>query len=82
MNTSQWGENVEILYHRFLKYPDRVQNLYFTFLFVLRAMTKAADYLEQAESDTGNNSEDLKTQSLMKQLLYSRKLQAACPLPI
>ncbi|XP_062091554.1 endoplasmic reticulum oxidoreductin-1 [Humulus lupulus] len=79
--TNQWGENVEILYDRVLKYPDRVQNLYFTFLFVLRAVTKAADYLEQAEYDTGNHSEDLKTQSLMKQLLYSHKLQAACPLP-
>ncbi|KAM6584010.1 hypothetical protein CsatB_011012 [Cannabis sativa] len=79
--TNQWGENVEILYQRVLKYPDRVQNLYFTFLFVLRAVTKAADYLELAEYDTGNHSEDLKTQSLMKQLLYSHKLQAACPLP-
>ncbi|PON67277.1 Endoplasmic reticulum oxidoreductin [Parasponia andersonii] len=79
--TNQWGENVELLYDRVLKYPHRVRNLYFTFLFVLRAVTKAADYLEQAEYDTGNRSEDLKTQSLMKQLLYSHKLQAACPLP-
>ncbi|POO03235.1 Endoplasmic reticulum oxidoreductin [Trema orientale] len=78
---NQWGENVELLYDRVLKYPHRVRNLYFTFLFVLRAVTKAADYLEQAEYDTGNHSEDLKTQSLMKQLLYSPKLQAACPLP-
>ncbi|XP_042498790.1 endoplasmic reticulum oxidoreductin-1-like [Macadamia integrifolia] len=66
---------------RVLKYSDRVKNLYFTFLFVLRAVTKAADYLEQAEYDTGNPSEDLKTQSLVKQLLYNPKLQAACPLP-
>lgn len=101
---------MELLYDRVLKYPYRVQNLYFTFLFVLRAVTKvstvgpnierpnsnflillvkcflenmlqAADYLEQAEYDTGNHSEDLKTESLMKQLLYSPKLQAACPLP-
>ncbi|KAJ6301121.1 hypothetical protein OIU77_015431 [Salix suchowensis] len=69
------------MYDRVLRYPDRVRNLYFTFLFVLRAMTKAADYLEQAEYDTGNNTEDLKTQSLVRQLLYNPKLQAACPLP-
>lgn len=44
-------------------------------------MFQAADYLEEAEYDTGNSAEDLKTQSLMKQLLYNQKLRAACPLP-
>lgn len=37
--------------------------------------------MEQAEYDTGNLAEDLKAQSLMRQLLYNPKLQAACPLP-
>ncbi|KAJ6966798.1 hypothetical protein NC652_004376 [Populus alba x Populus x berolinensis] len=80
-STNKWGQNLELMYDRVLRYPDRVRNLYFTFLFVLRAVTKAADYLEQAEYDTGNNIEDLKTQSLVRQLLYNPKLQAACPLP-
>ncbi|KAJ0101939.1 hypothetical protein Patl1_05082 [Pistacia atlantica] len=79
--TNLWGQNLELMYNRVLKYQDRVRNLYFTFLFVLRAVTKAADYLEQAEYDTGNHTEDLKTQSFMKQLLYNPKLQAACPVP-
>ncbi|XP_010275885.1 PREDICTED: endoplasmic reticulum oxidoreductin-1-like [Nelumbo nucifera] len=79
--TNQWGQNLEMMYDRVLRYPERVRNLYFTFLFVLRAVTKAADYLEQAEYDTGNPEEDLKTRSLLKQLLYNPKLQAACPLP-
>uniref|UniRef100_A0A1D1YM89 Endoplasmic oxidoreductin-1 n=1 Tax=Anthurium amnicola TaxID=1678845 RepID=A0A1D1YM89_9ARAE len=76
-----WGHNLELLYDRVLRHPDRVRNLYFTFLFVLRAVTKAKDYLEEAEYNTGNSAEDLKTQSLVKQLLYNPKLQAACPLP-
>ncbi|KAI3925467.1 hypothetical protein MKW92_051364 [Papaver armeniacum] len=76
-----WGQNLQLMYDRVLQYPDRVRNLYFTYLFVLRAVTKAADYLEQAEYDTGNPTEDLKTKSLMKQLLYNPKLQAACPIP-
>jgi hypothetical protein len=42
---------------------------------------QAADYLEQAEYNTGNPEEDLKTQSLVKQLLYNPKLRSACPLP-
>ncbi|WOL15253.1 endoplasmic reticulum oxidoreductin-1 [Canna indica] len=76
-----WGENLELLYVRVLRHPERVKNLYFTFLFVLRAVTKAADYLEQAEYNTGNLEEDLKTQSLVRQLTYNPKLQAACPVP-
>ncbi|KAK7301527.1 hypothetical protein RJT34_12393 [Clitoria ternatea] len=79
--TNLWGQNLTSMYDRVLKYPDRVRNLYFTFLFVLRAVTKAADYLEQAEYDTGKPNEDLKTQSLIKHLLYHPKLQAACPVP-
>ncbi|XP_022146611.1 endoplasmic reticulum oxidoreductin-1-like [Momordica charantia] len=76
-----WGQNLTLLYDRVLRYPDRVRNLYFTYLFVLRAVTKATEYLEHAEYDTGNLNEDLKTQSLMKQLLFNSKLRAACPLP-
>ncbi|KAL0320558.1 UNVERIFIED_CONTAM: Endoplasmic reticulum oxidoreductin-1, partial [Sesamum radiatum] len=76
-----WGRNLEVMYDRVLRYPDRVRNLYFTFMFVLRAVTKAANYLEQAEYNTGNLEEDQKAQSLMRQLLYNPKLQAACPIP-
>jgi len=36
----QWGQNLPLLYDHVLKYPERVQNLYFTILFVLRAVTK------------------------------------------
>nr|VDD64239.1 unnamed protein product [Brassica oleracea] len=81
---NQWGQNIELMYDRILRHPDRVRNMYFTYLFVLRALTSllsATEYLEQAEYDTGNHAEDLKTQSLIKQLLYSPKLQTACPVP-
>jgi len=37
--------------------------------------------LEQAEYSTGNPEDDLKTQSLVRQLVHNAKLQAACPLP-
>nr|XP_018676661.1 PREDICTED: endoplasmic reticulum oxidoreductin-1-like isoform X2 [Musa acuminata subsp. malaccensis] len=76
-----WGQNVQMLYDRVWKHPDRVRNLYFIFLLVLRAVTKAADYLEQAEYNTGNHVEDLKTQSLVRQLLYNNKLLSACRVP-
>ncbi|KAJ4874942.1 Endoplasmic reticulum oxidoreductin-1 [Raphanus sativus] len=63
-----WGQNIELMYDRILRHPDRVRNM-------------PTAYLEQAEYDTGNHAEDLKTQSLIKQLLYSPKLQTACPVP-
>ncbi|XP_073283962.1 endoplasmic reticulum oxidoreductin-1-like isoform X2 [Primulina huaijiensis] len=76
-----WGSNLELMYDRVFRFPDHVRNLYFTFMFVLRAVEKEATYLEQAEYDTGNLEEDLKAHSLMRQLVYNPKLQAACPLP-
>ncbi|KAI4323147.1 hypothetical protein L6164_022777 [Bauhinia variegata] len=79
--TNQWGQNPKLMHDRILRYPDRVQNLYFTYLFVLRAVMKAANYLEQAEYNTGNNEEDLKSQSLIRQLVHNPKLQSSCPLP-
>ncbi|KAM3283389.1 hypothetical protein P3S67_027034 [Capsicum chacoense] len=77
----QWGTNPDLMYDRVLQYPDCVINLYFTFLFILHAVTKAKDYLEQAEYDTGNPEEDLKVESPIQQLLYNQKLQGACPVP-
>ncbi|KAL3522753.1 hypothetical protein ACH5RR_015587 [Cinchona calisaya] len=77
----RWGQNLTLMYERVLKYPERVRNLYFTFLFVVRAVTEGASYLEQAEYETENLQEDWKAQILMNKLLYDPKLQAACPVP-
>ena len=38
----QWGQNIELMYDRILRHPDRVRNMYFTYLFVLRAVTKVS----------------------------------------
>eukprot|EP00253_Pinus_taeda_P010343 PITA_10343 len=76
-----WGPNPILLYERVLKYPERVRNLYFTFLFVLRAVTKVADYLSEEEYSTGHPLEDKHTQSLIIQLVNNRQLQVACPIP-
>jgi len=76
-----WGPNPTLLYERVLKHPDRVRNLYFTFLFVLRAVTKAGDYLSQAEYSTMNSLEDQNTLALVNQLVNNKRLQSACPIP-
>ncbi|CAI5458097.1 unnamed protein product [Closterium sp. Yama58-4] len=77
----QWGPNITIFHHRVAKFPERLANLYFTFLFVLRAATKAADFLSRASYDTGNPLEDTQTAALVQQVVRNERLQAACPLP-
>lgn len=48
---------------------DRVQNLYFAYLFVLRAVMKAAPVLTTFQYDTGLAAEDAHTQQLVTQLV-------------
>ncbi|MFS8019883.1 putative endoplasmic reticulum oxidoreductin 1, ERO1-like superfamily [Helianthus anomalus] len=74
------GANLQLMYDRVLNHPERVQNLYFTFFFVLGAITKAGPCLEEAQYDLSNRSEDLKVHSLIRKLLHNPKLQAVCPL--
>ncbi|KAL4555672.1 hypothetical protein LXL04_038299 [Taraxacum kok-saghyz] len=54
------------------QHPEHVQNLYFTFLFVLRAVTKAALYLDQAEYDSGNPTYKLHVLFLLMRLNYGK----------
>jgi hypothetical protein len=48
-----------------------VQNLYFAYLFVLRAVMKAAPVLTTYQYDTGLAQEDQQTQQLITQLVSS-----------
>ncbi|KAK1439712.1 hypothetical protein QVD17_05532 [Tagetes erecta] len=79
--TNKWASNLRLMHNRVLKHFDRVENLYFTFLFVLRAVTKATSYLDQAEYDSGNHVEDLRAQFLIRELVHDSRLEEACALP-
>ncbi|MCO5581772.1 hypothetical protein L7F22_035660 [Adiantum nelumboides] len=80
-----WGPNQTLLYERVLKHPSRVRNLYFVYLFVLRAVTKAADYLHKADYNTGSGSglgdEADSTHALMMELVDNVRMKEACPKP-
>ncbi|GBG66329.1 hypothetical protein CBR_g58818 [Chara braunii] len=76
-----WGPNWEMMRWGVAKFPERVQNLHFTYLFVLRALSKAGDYLTHADYSTGNEAEDRETLELLKELVDNRDLKAACPEP-
>ena len=70
----------------------RVENLYFSYLFMLRAVMKAAPILRAAEYNTGNPAEDTVTRALVHRcgggactlsrlsLLRTDRLRAATPL--
>uniref|UniRef100_A0A1D1ZRV9 Endoplasmic oxidoreductin-1 n=2 Tax=Auxenochlorella protothecoides TaxID=3075 RepID=A0A1D1ZRV9_AUXPR len=60
---------------------DRVENLYFAYLFVLRAVQKAAPLLRGVEYSTGLPEEDAATQHFMHKLLDNAALQQVCPIP-
>ena len=70
-STSAWGRNLALFEQR-LGNPDvreRVENLYFTYLFTLRALQKAGPLLDQLEYDTGLLAEDQRTRELVHRLV-------------
>ena len=69
--SNTWGPNLD-MFKWTLGHPgvsDRVDNLYFTFLFVLRAATKAGNFLKEAHYNTGDHTADTQTLRLIKQLV-------------
>eukprot|EP01023_Acetabularia_acetabulum_P056602 TRINITY_DN6573_c0_g1_i1.p1 TRINITY_DN6573_c0_g1~~TRINITY_DN6573_c0_g1_i1.p1 ORF type:complete len:371 (+),score=59.80 TRINITY_DN6573_c0_g1_i1:87-1199(+) len=78
-----WGENLDLFAERFAE-PDRkeyVENLYFAYLFVLRAVQRAAPAMLQFPYTTGIEAEDAKTKELIQQLLGNKRLDSSCAVP-
>jgi ERO1-like protein alpha len=81
--TRTWGPNLEMFEAR-LGNPDvkeRVENLYFAYLFVLRAVIKAGPTLKEVHYDTGYPKEDLHTKKLIQMLVDNKDLKHSCPVP-
>lgn len=72
---NQWGPNLEELQRRFSSEttggegPNWLKNLYFLYLLELRALAKAAPYLEREEYYTGNEIEDEDTRLAINDIL-------------
>ena len=71
----RWGMNIEEFQHRFGpettsgRGPQWLKNLYFTYLVELRALAKAAPYLEKEVYYTGNYEKDEEVKDAVKDLL-------------
>ncbi|CAM9785369.1 unnamed protein product [Chrysoparadoxa australica] len=64
-----WGPNLDLFVNGVGAHPDRMTNLYFAYLFMMRALAKAAPLLEAHSFNTGNPEDDALTKALVKKLL-------------
>lgn len=77
---AQWGSNLQEFKKRFGpeetngEGPQWLRNLYFLYLLELRALAKAAPYLEREEYYTGSEVEDAQTKAAVKDFLSVVKL--------
>ncbi len=69
--TDTWGPNLEEFTQRLgnIAVKERVENMYFTYLFVLRAVMKAGSLLASIDYSTGCQGQDSETKRLMQQLV-------------
>ena len=58
-----------------------MENLYFAYLFVLRAVIKAGPVLKGVHYDTGYPKEDMHTSNLIDMLVDNQGLKNSCPAP-
>ncbi|KAI8987632.1 endoplasmic reticulum Oxidoreductin 1-domain-containing protein [Mycotypha africana] len=66
-----WGPNLDCFVNRIGSHPERLQNIYFTYALLLRAVQKVEPYLETYEWRTGSVEEDDRTRSMIKNLVKS-----------
>ncbi|KAI8072419.1 hypothetical protein BC940DRAFT_330577 [Gongronella butleri] len=76
-STGTWGPNLQCFVNRIGTHPERLQNIYFTYALVVRAIAKLEDYLVEYPFKTGDNAEDARTRMMVQDLIKSTR---ECPL--
>ena len=66
--TGEWGPNLQCYKERLHEHPERISNLYFNYAFVLRAVGKLRDYVQDYTFCTGDPGQDQKTKQMIKTL--------------
>ncbi|CBJ32777.1 conserved unknown protein [Ectocarpus siliculosus] len=72
-----WGPNTKMFVNAVGMHPDRLTNMYFTYVFVLRAIGKARPFLMAYEYDTGNDEDDKMTRQLINELVSAEQEKEA-----
>lgn len=77
----KWGINLPLYWNAVGNHPDRVDNLYLAFLFLLRATMKAKNVLLNYPYDTGNKTDDSYVRELVNKL-FSHDNPATSAVPL
>lgn len=72
-----WGPNTKMFVNAVGMHPDRLTNMYFAYVFVLRAIGKAGPFLMTHDFDTGNEEDDKLTRQLIKELTNAEQEKEA-----
>ncbi|KAG0083158.1 hypothetical protein BGZ92_011029 [Podila epicladia] len=67
--TGVWGPNLECFVSRVGAHPDRLENIYFDYAILVRAVTKLSGYLKNYEFCTGNPEEDVQVKAMVDRLI-------------
>lgn len=70
-HSATWGHNIPLYIRAVGSHKDRLDNLYFAFLFTLRAVIKAGDNLVAYSYDTGHKEEDQQVRTLVSNLVHA-----------
>ncbi|KAG0013168.1 hypothetical protein BGZ80_011251, partial [Entomortierella chlamydospora] len=74
--TGEWGPNLDCFISRVGMHPERLENIYFDYVVVLRAVSKISDYLAGYEFCTGDESVDQNIMASVTELVH---LVKKCP---
>uniref|UniRef100_A0A1D1YJQ4 Endoplasmic oxidoreductin-1 n=1 Tax=Anthurium amnicola TaxID=1678845 RepID=A0A1D1YJQ4_9ARAE len=74
--TGQWGPNLECFITRVASHPERLQNVYFNYVVLLRAISKAGDYLNGYKFCTGDKIQDSQVKTMVSELVNAAR---SCP---
>jgi ERO1-like protein beta len=66
--TGTWGPNLQCYKERLQNHPERISNLYFNYAFVLRAVGKLRDYVQDYTFCTGDPEQDALTKRMITTL--------------
>ncbi|WFD00280.1 endoplasmic oxidoreductin-1 [Malassezia yamatoensis] len=69
--TKLWKPNLECFMTRISQHPERLQNVYFDYVLMMRALSKAGEYLDKFALREGDEIRDPHTRSQLQELLKS-----------
>eukprot|EP00945_MAST-04E_sp_MAST-4E-sp1_P004399 g4399.t1 len=73
---TEWAPNPQRFLDMFHEHPERLKNMHFAFVVLLRALRKAAPALETFPMAIGDEAEDKITKQLLQRLLQSHILKS------